>query len=36
MAARLRAPGIPRAFAFLVLGALFCAAIIIGVREAYG
>ena len=36
MTARLRAPGIPRAFAFLVLGTLFCAAIIIAVREAYG
>ncbi|MDA0160509.1 cytochrome c oxidase subunit I [Solirubrobacter ginsenosidimutans] len=36
MAVRLRAPGIPRAFAFLVLGVLFCAAIIIGIREAYG
>jgi cytochrome c oxidase subunit 1 len=36
MTARLRAPGIPRAFTFLILGALFCAAIIIGVREAYG
>src|SRR4051812_30509836 len=36
MAVRLRAPGIPRAFAFLILGALFCAGIIIGVREAYG
>src|SRR3954447_23054080 len=36
MAVRLRAPGIPRAFAFLILGTLFCAAIIIGVREAYG
>src|SRR3954451_14255181 len=36
MTARLRAPGIPRAFTFLVFGAIFCAAIIIGVREAYG
>ena len=36
MTARLRAPGLPRAFLFLVLGTLFCAAIIIGVREAYG
>src|SRR4051795_10244000 len=36
MTARLRAPGIPRAFLFLVLGTLFCAAIIIAVREAYG
>ena len=36
MTARLRAPGLPRAFLFLVLGTLFCAAIIIAVREAYG
>ena len=36
MTARLRAPGFPRAGLFLVLGTLFCAAIIIGVREAYG
>src|SRR3954469_21720420 len=36
MTARLRAPGFPRAGLFLVLGTLFCAAIIIAVREAYG
>src|SRR5918998_1216417 len=36
MTARLRAPGISRAFLFLVFGTLFCAAIIIAVREAYG
>ncbi len=36
MTARLRAPGLPRAGLFLVLGTLFCAAIIIVVREAYG
>ena len=36
MTARLRAPGLTRAGLFLVLGTLFCAAIIIGVREAYG
>src|SRR3954466_6389768 len=36
MTARLRAPGIPRAFLFLALGTLLCAAIIIGVRAAYG
>src|ERR1700712_1305101 len=36
MTARLRAPGFPRAGLFLVLGTLFCAAIIIGVREAWG
>jgi cytochrome c oxidase subunit 1 len=36
MTARLRAPGIPRAGLFLVFGTLFCAAIIIAVREAYG
>src|SRR4051812_1913534 len=36
MTARLRAPGIPRAFLFLVLGTLLCAAIVLGVREAYG
>src|ERR1041384_6202831 len=32
----LRAPGLIRAGVFLVLGTLFCAAIIIVVREAYG
>src|SRR5262245_26146882 len=36
MTARLRAPGLTRAFLFLVLGTLFCAAIIIVVRELYG
>src|SRR3954470_12151190 len=36
MTARLRAPGIPRAFLFLIFGTLFCAAIILGVRAAYG
>src|ERR1700742_4563236 len=36
MTARLRAPGFPRAFLFLVLGALLCAAIILGVRALYG
>src|SRR3954468_1516196 len=36
MTARLRAPGLTRAGLFLVLGTLFCAAIVIGVREAYG
>ena len=36
MTARLRAPGLPRALLFLVLGTLFCAAIIVAVREAYG
>src|SRR5262245_11235820 len=35
MAARLRAPGLPRAGLFLVLGVLFCAAIVLGVRELY-
>src|ERR1700742_2580156 len=35
MTARLRAPGIPRAFLFIVFGTLFCAAIIIAVRAAY-
>src|SRR6476619_4095157 len=33
---RLRAPGFLRAGLGLVLGALLCAAIVIGVREAYG
>ena len=36
MTARLRAPGLTRAGLFLVLGTLFCAAIIIAVRELYG
>jgi cytochrome c oxidase subunit 1 len=36
MAARLRAPGIPRAGLFLVLGTLFCAAIVLAVRAVYG
>src|SRR5918994_4870553 len=36
MTARLRAPGLSRAFLFLVFGTLFCAAIIIAVRELYG
>ena len=36
MTARLRAPGLTRAGLFTVLGTLFCAAIIIAVREAYG
>ena len=36
MTARLRAPGLPRAVLFLVLGTLFCAAIILVVRAAYG
>src|SRR5918912_589265 len=36
MTVRLRAPGLPRAGLFLVLFALLCAGIIIGVREAYG
>ena len=36
MTARLRAPGLPRAGVFLVLGTLFCSAIIVAVREAYG
>ena len=35
MTARLRAPGLSRALLFLVLGTLFCAAIIIVVREGY-
>ena len=35
MAARLRAPGIPRAGLFLVLGTLFCAAIVLAVRALY-
>ena len=35
MAARLRAPGLPRAGLFLVLGVLFCAAIVLAVRSAY-
>ena len=35
MAVSLRKPGIPRAFLFLVIGVLFCAAIVIGLREAY-
>ena len=36
MTARLRAPGFPRAFLFLALGALLCAGIILGVRALYG
>ena len=36
MAVRLRAPGLPRAGLFLVLGALVCAGIIVGARAAYG
>ena len=36
MAVRLRAPGIPRAGLFLVLGTLLCAGIILGVRALYG
>jgi cytochrome c oxidase subunit 1 len=36
MTARLRAPGLLRAGLFLVFGVLFCAAIIIAAREAYG
>ena len=36
MAARLRAPGFTRAGLFLVLGALFCAAIVLAVRALYG
>src|ERR1700710_2769561 len=35
MAARLRAPGLIRAGLFLVLGVLFCAAIVLGARELY-
>src|SRR5690349_20195459 len=35
MTARLRAPGFPRAFLFLVLGTIFCAAIVVAVRELY-
>ena len=33
MTARLRAPGLSRAFLFLVLGTMFCAAIIVVFRE---
>ncbi len=36
MAVRLRAPGLPRAGLFLVLGTLLCAGIILGARAAYG
>src|SRR3954453_19790354 len=36
MRARLRAPGLLRAGLFLVLGTIFCAVIIVAVREAYG
>src|SRR3954464_1771249 len=36
MAARLRAPGLTRAGLFLVLGTLFCAAIVLAVRGLYG
>src|SRR5690349_17954036 len=36
MTARLRAPGLPRAGLFLVLGTLFCAALILVIRWAYG
>ena len=36
MATRLRAPGFPRAGAFLLLGVLFSAALVIVVRELYG
>ena len=36
MTARLRAPGIPRAFLFLILGTLFCAAIVTVIRQLYG
>src|SRR4051794_21383100 len=35
MTARLRAPGLSRAFFFLVLGTLFCAALILVIRWAY-
>src|SRR4051794_18384383 len=36
MTARLRAPGLTRAGLFLVLGTLFCAAIVLAVRALYG
>ena len=36
MTARLRGPGFPRAGAFLLLGVLFSAALVIVVRELYG
>src|SRR5919199_5644796 len=36
MAARLRAPGFPRAGLFTALGVLFAAALVIGLRSAYG
>ena len=36
MTARLRGPGFPRAGAFLLLGVLFSAALVIAVRELYG
>src|SRR5215217_1480941 len=36
MATRLRAPGFPRAGAFLLLGVLFSAALVLLVRELYG
>src|SRR5829696_418392 len=36
MATRLRAPGLPRAGAFLLLGVLFAAALVIVIRELYG
>src|SRR3954453_5574972 len=36
MATRLRAPGLPRAGVFLILGVLFCAGIVLLVRSAYG
>ena len=35
MTARLRAPGLSRAFLFLVIGTVFCAAIIVVFREWY-
>ena len=36
MAARLRGPGLTRGFAFFVVGVLFCAGLVIGLRALYG
>ena len=36
MTSRMRAPGLTRGFLFLVLGTLFCAAVVLLVRAAYG
>src|SRR5918911_561018 len=36
MAARLRAPGLTRGGAFFVVGVLFCAGLVLGIRALYG